>query len=107
LLARETKALLIGESAAKEDREKIRQIILEVPEIERCGSLLTMHFGPNDILVTIDVEFVGGLSTDQIEMAVRKIESLIKKAVPSTKRIYIEAGAITQKSGLPFPSHER
>jgi cation diffusion facilitator family transporter len=98
LLARETKALLIGESAAKEDREKIRQIVFGISEIERFGSLLTMHLGPNDILVTMDVEFVDGLSTDQIEQTVRKIESLINKAVPSAKKIYIEAGTITKKS---------
>ena len=93
-LARETKALLIGESATKKDRETIHQIICAMPEIKQCGRLLTMHLGPDDILVNIDVEFIDELSTDEVEAAVDRIESLVKGAVPAVTKIYIEAQAL-------------
>ena len=96
-LARETKELLIGESAGRRDREKIHQTICSMPEIRQCGRLLTMHLGPNDILVNIDVEFVDHLSTDEVEAAIDRIESRVKEAVPAVTKIYIEAKAVKKK----------
>ncbi|UCE83140.1 MAG: cation transporter [Deltaproteobacteria bacterium] len=96
-LAWETKELLIGESATKKDREAIQEAISHIPEIGACGSLLTMHMGPNDILVNIEVEFVDDLSTDEVEAAVDRIESRIKQAVPAVTKIYIEAQGVKKK----------
>jgi cation diffusion facilitator family transporter len=96
-LARETKELLIGESAGRRDREKIHQTICAMPEIRQCGSLLTMHLAPDDILVNIDVEFVDGLSTDELEAAIDLIESRVKGAVPTATKIYIEAKALKKE----------
>jgi cation diffusion facilitator family transporter len=100
-LARETEAMLIGESAGRRDRERIKQTICTLPAVKQCGRLLTMHLGPNDILVNIDVEFVDGLSTDEIEATVDRIESSVKKAVPAVTKIYIEAQAMKR---TPVPS---
>ena len=96
-LARETKELLIGESAGRRDREKIHTAICSMPEIRQCGSLLTMHLGPDDILVNIDAEFVDGLSTDELETAIDRIESRVKEAVPAATKIYIEAKAVKKE----------
>ena len=97
-LARETKELLIGESAGRRDREEIHKAICTMPEIRQCGSLLTMHLGPEDILVNIDVEFVDGLSTDEVETAIARIEERVKEAVPAATKIYIEAQALKRKT---------
>ncbi len=105
-LARETKGLLIGESASKQDREKMRQVIINMPEVCRCAPIATMHMGPADILVNVDIEFVDGLTTDEVESAVDKIEVALKKAVPEVNRIYIEAEALTKKSSGSGPSSD-
>ncbi len=99
-LARETKKLLIGESATKEDREKIMAAVTGVKGVEKCGSLMTMHLGPADILVNLDVEFTDMLSTDELEDTIDTIEIRIKKAVPTVKRIFIEAESITKRRGV-------
>ena len=96
-LARETKALLIGESAGSKDRERIRQIICSVSEIKQCGQLLTMHMGPEDILVNMEVEFIDGLSTDELEATVDKLEVRVKDAVPAVSKIFIEAQSLKKK----------
>jgi len=96
-LAWETKELLIGESAARGDREKIQRAICGMAEIRQCGRLLTMHLGPEDILVNIDVEFADGLSTDELEAAIDRIESRVKEAVPAVTKIYIEAKAVKKR----------
>ncbi|MBC8430880.1 MAG: cation transporter [Desulfobacterales bacterium] len=96
-IARETKALLIGESAGSRDRERIQQAICGVTEITSCGQLLTMHMGPEDILVNMEVEFLDDLSTDELETAIDKIEQNVKAAVPAVTKIYIEAQSLKKK----------
>jgi cation diffusion facilitator family transporter len=96
-LARETKNLLIGESAGIKDRENIRSAICSVPEVKKCGPVLTMHLGPEDILVNMEVEFVDDLSTDQMEAVIDRMEMDIKKAVPEVSKIFIEAQSLKKK----------
>ncbi|WDN87103.1 hypothetical protein BuS5_00071 [Desulfosarcina sp. BuS5] len=93
-LARETKELLIGESASRADRYKMYQAVSGIPEVCKCGRLMTMHLGPDDILVNLEVEFKDNLSTDEVESAIDKIELEIKKAVPAVGKIYIEAESL-------------
>ena len=93
-LARETKELLIGESATRDDREKMHRALASIHEIEQTGALMTMHLGPEEILVNLEVEFIDGLDTDGVEAAIDKIESRLKQAVPAVKKIYIEAESL-------------
>ena len=53
LLASETKSLLIGESANKEVVQGIREIASSYKEIKQVNEVLTMHMGPDFILVNI------------------------------------------------------
>lgn len=93
-LARETKGLLIGESASEEDRTKILHAVCSVPEVSESIECLTMHIGPEEILVNLSVNFCDGLNTDQVEQAIDRIEREIKKAVPMVGRIFIEADTL-------------
>ncbi len=96
-LAIETKKLLIGESATKDDRKKMREALKSIEEVCECGKLMTMHLGPNEILLNLDVKFKEGLTTNEVELTVERVESEIKKAVPAVSRVFIEAQSF--KSG--------
>jgi len=87
IIAREMSALLIGESASREDRTAIRVAILSVDEVHHVERLLTMQMAPSEILVTSDVAFDDG--ADEVE-AVEKIEAAIRSACPDATRIFIE-----------------
>jgi len=87
-LARETKELLIGESGGRRDREKIHQAM---------GQSSNHAPGPDDILVNVDVEFVDGLSTDELEATIDRIESGVKEVVSTATEIYIEAKAVKKE----------
>ncbi|HEY6885079.1 MAG TPA: cation diffusion facilitator family transporter [Nitrososphaeraceae archaeon] len=91
-LAKENKALLIGESISRRDYKKIVRLINELPEVNRIISLRTMHFGPQDVLVTIEVNLVDGLDTDKIESVIDTIEQKVKQAIPyvNPSKIYVE-----------------
>ena len=90
-LAYETKGLLIGESANREVVQDIRKLADGYPEIRHVNEVLTMHMGPEFILVNVSVDFQDGLSSEQVESTVAKIDQHIKEAHPRVKRIFIEA----------------
>lgn len=96
LLASESKALLIGESAFPEVRQGIRKIIEEDQSIDRFNPPITVHLGPEDVLLALDVEFKDSLSADSIEDSISKIEQKIREEFPIVKRIFIEAKAISR-----------
>jgi len=89
-LARETKDLLIGESADRETRLAIRDAVESVPEVEGVRDLLTMHVGPDDVLVNLDICFRDGLDTDGVEDAIVRVEERIRERVPSVAKIFVE-----------------
>ncbi|MBN1255738.1 MAG: cation transporter [Deltaproteobacteria bacterium] len=90
----ETKSLLIGEGVSQGDLRKIRAAINTVPEVKEVVNLLTMHLGPEEILVNIDVNFVDGLNTDQVEEAIDKVERGIQEQVSAVKKIFVEAESL-------------
>ncbi len=90
ILAIEMKSLLIGESATREERAKIRTAALSVGEVKTVDRLLTMQLAPDEILVTMDLDFDEGIGGDDIESAIVEIEQRISEAVPSATRIFIE-----------------
>ena len=90
VLAVEMKSLLIGESATREERAKILAAALSVGEARTVDRLLTMQLAPDEILVTMDVEFDDGIDGEVIESAIVAIEGKITEAVPQATRIFIE-----------------
>lgn len=97
-LALESRDLLIGESASRRDRAKIRKILHSFPEVERVLELLSMHIGPDEVLLNMNLEFRDGLTTAQIEKLVDDIERAIMEQLPKVKRIFIEADTPPQPS---------
>ena len=65
-LAYESRSLLVGESADPEMIVEIRRIVLDDPVVTGLGAVLTMHLGPDDVLLNIEVEFTPGLSAEDI-----------------------------------------
>ena len=91
-LARENKALLIGEGISKNDYRKIVESVLKIPEVNRIVSLRSMHFAPQDALVAMEVNLKDGLETDKIELVIDKIEQQVRQVLPyiNPSKIYIE-----------------
>lgn len=90
LLAIETKALLIGEAASRSDRAAVMAAVLAMPTVTGVGRLLTMHMGPDKILVNVEVEFVDGLDDTGVEAAIDDVEAAIRETLPSADNIFVE-----------------
>ena len=92
-LAVETKSLLIGESANNHVVRGIRKLALTIHNINHVNEVLTMHMGPDFILVNISVEFSDEATANDIEDAVALLDNKIKKAYENVQRVFIEAEA--------------
>ena len=91
LLAYESKGLLIGEGADPQVVAGVREIVQTKQGIERVNELLTMHLGPQDVLLTLSLDFEDRLSAGDVEAAITELEDLIKLAFPQISRVFIEA----------------
>jgi cation diffusion facilitator family transporter len=94
LLAYECKGLLIGESAAPETVAGIARLLSSDPRIDRALDVLTLHLGPDDVLLGLNIDFRNELSAEEVESAVRDIESRIRRDYPEVKRIFVEAASL-------------
>ena len=92
-LSYETKNLLIGESADRQVVAGIRDIADSFDEVENVNELLTMHIGPEFILVNISIRFRRGQRTRQLEVLIAELDQSIKQSFPQVKRVFIEAEA--------------
>jgi cation diffusion facilitator family transporter len=93
LLAQETKGLLIGEGANPEIVREISRVLSAHSAIDRVNEILSMHQGPDDILVNVSVEFRDGLAIGEVERHTAAIEREIKARIPGARRVFIEAQA--------------
>ncbi|GAA2128633.1 MULTISPECIES: cation diffusion facilitator family transporter [Arthrobacter] len=88
VLAMETKSLLLGESATRDDVAKIRSAI------EAGGTgiihLKTMHLGPEELLVAAKISIGRTDSGQDIAKAIDAAEARIREAVPIARVIYLE-----------------
>ena len=90
-LAYETHGLLIGESANQEVIRGIRELVTAAPRINVVNEILTVHMGPEFILVTLSVDFTDESSASEIEAAVAAVDREIKQRYSEVQRVFIEA----------------
>lgn len=92
-LAYETKGLLIGESANLKVVSTIRRIVAANPQVEHVNEVLTMHMGPQFILVNLSVDFHSQATATELEETIGALDRQIKQAWPNVKKVFIEAEA--------------
>ena len=93
-LAYESRDLLLGESADADVVQSIRKVAGADPAVLGVSHPLTMHFGPEQVLLNLDIEFRPDLSASEITAAVDRLEAGIRRERPSIKRIFIEAESL-------------
>jgi cation diffusion facilitator family transporter len=90
-LAYESQSLLTGEAVFPEVRAGIEAIAAAAPGVVGINQVLTMHFGPREVLVALSLDFDDRVSAAQIEAAVVHTERAIKKEFPEVARVFVEA----------------
>jgi len=94
LLAYESKGLLIGEAVAPEVLKDIRALAEADPAVKCLAKSLTMHFGPEEVLLNMGIIFRPELTATEVAEAVDRLEKAIRERHPEIRYIYLETKAL-------------
>jgi cation diffusion facilitator family transporter len=89
LLARESKALLIGEGASPKLSDSIRQIALHQRGVRDVESILTTQLSPDQVIATLSVQFEDQLKIPQVERIIGRMEHELRKEHPELFRVFV------------------
>jgi len=97
-LAKETQDLLIGESVSNKDLNMIKNILKNCSKLEFFGNIKSMHLGPDEVLLALEVNFKDNVTLHELEKTVADIKEKIQKIDPKFKYIYIESNSISKSN---------
>lgn len=100
MLARITHSLLIGASATPDEQARALATIEATPGVTRVTQLLTMHLGPDVVVLAVKVAFAPALDAPAIEDATNDIERRVRAAQPQMKKIFVEVDAHGDMRGV-------
>ena len=90
VLARESKALLIGEAAADPVNQSIRAKASGVAGVVRVNRLTTVHLAPDEVVVSLSIEFADHLTVPEVEQRVAQMERLLREKHPEVIAVFVK-----------------
>ena len=90
LLARETKGLLLGETADPRLRENVLNIAQQDAAVYSVNGVLTEQMGAHQVIASLSLEFKDDLTSDEIEACVNRIEAQIKQLHPEIITLFVK-----------------
>jgi cation diffusion facilitator family transporter len=96
VLARESMGLLVGERATRASIESVRALTAGDPAVERVGRLSTVHFGPESVLLVIELWLRPDVSLEMVAASMDRLRHAIRQQHPEIKWVFIGADAFTR-----------
>ena len=90
LLAAESKELLLGERADPRLSDSILRIAADLESVRTANGIVTVQVAPDNVLVTLSLDFVKYLRVPDIENAVLALESRIRAAHPEVSALFVK-----------------
>ncbi|WP_305804670.1 cation diffusion facilitator family transporter [Stenotrophomonas sp. YIM B06876] len=90
LLARETKGLLLGESADPDVARSLLEIASRDPDVHSANGVLTVQMGPNQVMAALSAEFEDHRTTPQIEACIGRIEAAAHARHPELVALFVK-----------------
>jgi cation diffusion facilitator family transporter len=91
VLARETHGLLIGEGVTPEMRDRALGLVRGTPGVVDVTQMLTMHLGPDTVVLALKVRFDRGSVLEDVERITNLLEERVRAEIPEMKKIFVEA----------------
>lgn len=98
ILARESRALLVGESADPALLKAIHQAAESDPDVREIGRALSMQLGPDEVLLNVEVRFKEDLPEGGTAAAIERLDRRIRTMCPPVKLLFIEAQGIARRA---------
>jgi cation diffusion facilitator family transporter len=93
-LAYETKGLLIGEGVEPDTLRGIRSLVEADTGVAHVSRLLTMYFGPHEVMLTLEVKFHDELSAVGVRATIARVHNKVRKEYPDITRIYFASESV-------------
>ncbi|MFS0731148.1 cation diffusion facilitator family transporter [Curtobacterium sp. 1P10AnD] len=90
VLGVETKSLLVGEGATAADVAKIKEAVLDGPEVDAIIHIKTLYLGPDELMVGVKVAVDGDRRLGDVAAGIDTVEHRVRQAVPIARVIYVE-----------------
>lgn len=90
ILAIETRSMLLGEGASKENQQLILRALEETDGVDRVIHFRTLHLGPEQILLGAKVGVDVADSAADVAALIDRAEAAVRQAVPYVTVSYIE-----------------
>jgi divalent metal cation (Fe/Co/Zn/Cd) transporter len=94
LLARESKALLIGERADPALSDAIMRIAAGLPGVCSANSIVTVQLAPKSVVATLSLDFFDTMRAPDIERAVVELETKIRSAHPEVSALFVKPQSV-------------
>jgi len=104
LLARESKALLIGERASTELIEALRKTATEDPCVLEVVDITTAQMAPDQVIATIGIRIQEQLRVPEVEQLIRRIEQAMHSRFPELFRVFIRPVSGTEQERVAAAS---
>jgi cation diffusion facilitator family transporter len=95
-LISETRDLVIGEAVEDEISDAIRELATGEGRFPLVGTPHTQHFGPETVLVTMEVGFDPRRPASELMEAVDRMQQRIRERFPAVKYVYIDPETIAE-----------
>ncbi len=95
-LARETKGLLLGESAKPEILQEIKEILIADEKVKQFALPKTMHFGPDNILILVEIEFQRNMDLSEAETRVIQLREKVNHKINKQTQVFVQISRIGQ-----------
>lgn len=89
-LGRESRKQLIGESVDPVQRREIREFLDSRPEVDTVTTMLTMHLGPDSVLVAARLDLMPGLDSEVVEEVSKRLRSTICSEWPMIDQVFLD-----------------
>ena len=95
-MANETRSLLTGEAASAAVVADVRRILEADPAVVEVIEILSLHLGPQEVLVGVTIDFRDDLNGREIEEAAFRLSRDIETAQPEITRLFLRPGNLAQ-----------
>ena len=101
ILAAQSRGLLVGERAHDETIAVVHRVAADDPSIRRVERPLTMQLGPDEVLLTLEIELHPELTSREVAATIVRFEERIREQRPEVHHIFAEPmlGEIQRSSG--------
>jgi cation diffusion facilitator family transporter len=106
-LGRDTKELLIGESADPELRLDVMGLLVGYDGVTGLLDMLTMQLSPEHVLAAAKIDFSDDLTAAEIEILCNRIEDDLQRRFPAVTHLYLDPTSPTSQQSIDAEDVDR